>query len=142
MRSCQSGIWAAAIVARPMVTAPVARRSPFPLPPPGAPLRLAFVGQATFFRACALEDDIPGVRTSFFEYRRDGDARALRSALEGFAPHAIVVFRPDVVPSGVFAGLGAVILGFLPEPLPRTLDGEIHEHLARRLWELGHVDPA
>jgi hypothetical protein len=124
-----------------MVTAPLARRPPYPLPPRGAPLRLAFVGQSTFFRACALGDELAGVRTTFIDFRKDDDAERMRAAVEAFAPHAVIAFRPEIVPAGLFAGLRAPILGFLTEPLPRTMAGEIHEDLGRRLWELEHVDP-
>ena len=124
-----------------LVRPALARRSPFRLPPPGAPLRLAFVGQSTFFRACALGDEARGVETTFVEFRKDGDAERMRAALETFAPHVVVVFRPEIVPAGLFSGLRAAIVGFLTEPLPRTLAGDIHEDLGRRKWELDHVDP-
>ena len=125
-----------------MATAPAARRTPYRPPPPGAPLRLAFVGQSTFFRACALEDG-PGVRTTFVEFRKDGDAERMRTSVEAFAPHAVVVFRPEVVPEGLFAPLRVPVLGFLTEPLPRTFSGgKVDEDLRLRLWELEHADPA
>jgi hypothetical protein len=107
------------------------------------PLRLAFVGQSTFFRACALEPGAePGLETRFLEFRAGGDADSLLAALERLAPDLVVVFRPEIVPAGAFADLRAVTLGFLTEPLPRAVggDGASHEDLERRLWELGHVD--
>jgi len=54
----------------------------------------------------------------------------------------VIVFRPELIPAGAFAGLRASTLGFLTEPLPRTGKGAnaSHEDLERRLWELGHVD--
>jgi hypothetical protein len=53
-----------------------------------------------------------------------------------------VVFRPEIIPAGAFAGLRAATLGFLTEPLPRTANGRgaTHEDLERRLWDLGQVD--
>jgi hypothetical protein len=110
-------------------------------PPPGVATRVAFVGQGTFFEACALGDEVPGIRTRFVDFRLRGDAAALRAALEDFAPHVVVVFRPEAVPAGTFDGLGAVTLGFLTEPIPRPRGGA-HPDLERRLWELEQVDAA
>ena len=113
------------------------------LPTADRPLRLAFVGQSTFFEACALD---PGVHRRFeprfHEFRAGADANALVTALHAFDPDVAVVFRPEIVPAGAFAGLRARTLGFLTEPLPRTANGAgaSHEDLERRLWELGHVD--
>src|SRR3954468_464034 len=107
-------------------------------PPAGGRVRLAFVGQGTFFEACALGDEHPGFVTSFFEFRMGGDAEALRTALDAFAPHAVVVFRPEIIPEGAFEGLAAARLGFLTEPIPRA--GAGHPDQARRLWELEQVD--
>lgn len=106
---------------------------------------MAFVGQSTFFEACALRDGVaPGVATRFVEFRKGGDARAMRSRLDVFAPDVVVVFRPEVLPPAVLSGLDAVVLGFLTEPIPREVGTGVvrHEDLERRLWELRHVDPA
>src|SRR3712207_3992168 len=131
MRSCQSGM------ERVIVLAPM----PYPTPPAGRPLRLAFVGQRTFFEVCALGDERPGFATRFIEFRRHGDADALRRDLDAFAPHVVVVFRPEIVPAGAFAGLRAATLGFLTEPIPRDAAGGHHD-LDRRRWELEQVDAA
>jgi hypothetical protein len=111
----------------------------------GRPVRVAFVGQSTFFEACALE---PGSRAGFdptiVEFRGGADADALLRTLDDVDPDVIVVFRPEIVPHGLFAGRRAVTVGFLTEPLPRTGGGGLasHEDLERRLWELGQVDPS
>src|SRR4051795_12291863 len=116
-------------------------------PPPrhGDALRLAFVGQQTFFEACALDERSPRVMTTFVEFRQGADAEAIRAALDAFAPHAVVVFRPEIVPAGAsrpappaspppafvvfrpeiapagaFDDLRAATIGFLTEPIPRT----------------------
>jgi hypothetical protein len=102
-------------------------------------LRLAFVGQRTFFEVCALGDERPDVTTRFLEFRRHGDADALRRDLDAFAPHVVVVFRPEIVPAGAFDGLEALTLGFLTEPIPRDAAGRHHD-LERRRWELEQVD--
>ncbi len=70
--------------------------------PRGATLRLAFVGQATFFRQCALQDELPGVATRFVDFRLRQDPGPLRAALDDFAPHVVVVFSPETIPSGTF----------------------------------------
>lgn len=110
-------------------------------PPAGVALRLAFVGQGTFFEACALEDRASAMRTGFFEFRQGGDADVLLRRLEEFAPHVVLVFRPEVVPAGLFAGLRAATVGFLTEPIPRSAgETATHEDLRRRLLELREVD--
>ena len=106
------------------------------------PLRMAFVGQSTFFEACALPDGAaPGVATRFVEFRKDGDVGVMRAQLDAFAPDVVVVFRPEVLPPGALTGVDAAVLGFLTEPIPREASGAArHEDLERRLWELRHVD--
>jgi hypothetical protein len=115
---------------------------PYPTPRDGAPLRLAFVGQFTFFAACALNEQSARVQTTFAEFRAGGDAGALLSQLQAFAPHVVVVFRPEVLPAGVFAELPAAVLGFLTEPLPRGDARWIHADLKRRRQDLVAMDPA
>lgn len=119
----------------------LARRGlPYPMPPAGRRLRLAFVGQGTFFEACALGDGIvPGIATAFFEFRKDGDVEQLLRSLRAFGPHVVVVFRPEILPAGALQGVRAPVVGFLTEPIPRTVGGTHHD-LQRRLWELQQVD--
>jgi hypothetical protein len=112
---------------------------PYPRPRLGAPLRLAFVGQSTFFGVCALEEQSERVRTLFVEFRAGGDAQAMRSRLDAFAPHAVVVFRPEVLPAGVLADLRVPVIGFLTEPLPRRR-GRAHVDLRRRRFALSSTD--
>ncbi len=107
------------------------------------PLRLAFVGQSTFFEACVLAPGVdPRLEPRFHEFRQGGDADALMPRLRAFDPDVVIVFRPEIIPAGAFAGLRAATLGFLTEPLPRTgsAGGVSHEDLERRLWALGYVD--
>jgi hypothetical protein len=119
----------------------VARRGlPYPMPAAGRPLRLAFVGQGTFFEACALDDGVvPGITTEFIEFRKDADAEGLLRNLRAFAPHVVVVFRPEIIPAGALRDVRAPVVGFLTEPIPRTVGGQHHD-LQRRLWELQQVD--
>src|SRR5689334_2666324 len=99
--------------------------------------RLAFVGQRTFFEACALSDG----RSAFFEFRKGGDVARLLAELDVFAPHALIVFRPEIVPEGAFRDLRCARLGWLTEPIPRGTT-RAHPDQKRRLWELEQVDPA
>jgi hypothetical protein len=102
-------------------------------------LRLALVGQATFFETC-LPPTSRALEPSFHEFRRDADADALLRDLHAARPDVICVFRPELIPARALHGFEALSLGFLTEPLPREAEGAPHEDLARRLWELGHVD--
>jgi hypothetical protein len=128
----------------PMAAAPIVGwgRGPYPTPRAGAALRLAFVGQATYFEACALEEQSAHVRTRFFEFRAGADADAMLAQVRSFAPHAVVVFRPEVLPRGVFADLPAAVLGFLTEPVPRTRGNRAHIDLKRRRADLLLLDRA
>jgi hypothetical protein len=107
----------------------------------GASLRTAFVGQSTFFEACALPHPAGGLLPRFFEFRKGADVSTLRHGLEDFAPHVVVVFRPEILPPGALAGLGAARLGFLTEPIPRGTKAS-HPDLERRMSELREVDPS
>jgi hypothetical protein len=115
--------------------------SPYPLPPSGVPLRLAFVGQQTFFRACALDEDSARIVTTFVEYRAGRDATLMRSQLEAFGPHVVVVFRPETLPPGVLADLAVPILGFLTEPISRSTEGDaLHWDLESRRRAVAQLD--
>ena len=110
-------------------------------PRTGAPLRLAFVGQQTYFEACALHERSARVITEYVDFREGADAVAMRAALDRFAPHAVVVFRPEIVPAHAFDGLRAITIGFLTEPIPRTLAGKrAHPDLRRRRHDLLKAD--
>src|SRR3954452_18258780 len=104
-------------------------------------LRLAFVRPRTFFEACALADGLTRLRTALFEFRKGADPEHLMTELGAFAPHVVLVFRPEIIPAGLFADLRAARLGFLTEPIPRT-GRRAHPDQERRLWELKQVDAA
>lgn len=118
---------------------PVPGGVPYPAPPAGGRLRLAFVGQGTFFEQCALGDARPDIATRFVDFRRGGDPGPMRAELHAFRPHVVVVFRPETIPAGALDDVEAAILGFLTEPIPRARGGG-HPDLERRLWELRQVD--
>jgi hypothetical protein len=111
--------------------------NPYPVPRLGAAARIAFVGQSTFFEACAL--DTPS--TTFVEFREGADADAMRARVLAFAPDVVVAFRPEIMPACVFAGLGAPVLGILTEPIPRTPGYRAHPDLLRRRFALSKLDP-
>src|SRR4051794_11217456 len=116
------------------------RDSPYALPSPEAPLRLAFVGQGTFFEACSLIRRDRAVQTTFVEFRAGRDPAAMRAAVDGFAPDAVVVFRPEIVPAATFGDLRVPVLGFLTEPIVRKPGRNAHWDLAARARDLGALD--
>jgi hypothetical protein len=112
---------------------------PYPLPERGAPLRLAFVGQRTYFEACAMPAPAAGVTPCFVDFRGEADVAPLLDALAAFAPHAVVVFRPENLPPGTMAGVRAPVVGYVTEPLPRQ-GRTTHPDLEYNLAELRRVD--
>jgi hypothetical protein len=104
-------------------------------------MRLAFVGQATYFHYCALEEPAAGVEPHFFDYRFGIDPDPLAGALRELDPDVVLVFRPEIIPAGTFDRLRAVRAGFLTEPLPRP-GSPSHPDLDRRLDDLGRIHSA
>jgi len=124
------------------------RYAPGRMPAPrfGDPVRVAFVGQETYFAQCALHADVAAgtaLRPRFFDFRAGvgADVTALRDALEGWGAHVVVVFRPEIIPPGALHGLRAATLGFVTEPLKRA-GGTEHPDLDWRESELALTDPA
>jgi len=103
------------------------------------PLRLAFVGQRTYFAPCSLEDAVAGVEPAFFDLRSDERAHELAAALADFGPDVVIAFRPELVPAGALHHLDAVTVGWLTEPLPR-LGQQAHPDLELRLEYLRRLD--
>lgn len=104
-------------------------------------MRLAIVGQATYFHYCALQEPAGGVEPRFIDFKAGADEGALLGALEEFDPDVVVVFRPEIIPAGAFASRRAITCGFLTEPLPRPGQPS-HPDLDRRFEDLQRVDPA
>ena len=88
-----------------------------------APARIAFVGQDTYFEATALTSPTPEVLPRFIDFRAGAEPQPMLEAVEAFAPDVVIVFRPEIIPGGLFASLRVPTLGFLTEPLPRG-DGQ------------------
>ena len=110
------------------------------MPEPGRPFRVAFVGQRTYFEVCSQTEPSPVIEPTFVEFRSGADPEALRARLAALAPHVVVVFRPEIIPVGLVRDLAALTLGFLTEPLPRSVDRGEHPDLERRLQDLAHLD--
>ncbi len=108
-------------------------------PLPNVPLRVAFIGQETYFRSCSLEDASADIEPFFIDFRMGADSDRLLTELEAVAPHVAIVFRPEIIPAGLFESLSALTIGFLTEPLPRS-EGDSHEDLATRLGYLKAID--
>ena len=107
-------------------------------PADGAPWRVAFVGQETYFRLCSLGRPAGNLVPTFIDYRVGMDAGRMLEAVQAFGAHVVIVFRPETVPPGLFAGLDALTLGWNTEPLPR--ESGSHPELEFRLSELAGTD--
>ena len=112
--------------------------------PPGSdpigPLRLGFVGQAVYFEQCSL--DLPTGRFAprFIDFRAGIPSGPLLAELQAFDPDVLLVFRPEIIPAGLFDSLRAVTIGYLTEPLPRTGSPDHTDLRARMRW-LEQLDP-
>jgi hypothetical protein len=104
-------------------------------------IKLAFVGQKTYFEACSMAEPSNGLAPEFVDFRSGADVGGMVAALERLKPDVVVVFRPEIIPQGAFASLDAVTLGYLTEPLPRTTKRR-HPDLVRRLKDFEAVDQA
>jgi hypothetical protein len=102
-------------------------------------LRIVFVGQKTYFRASALDREVSGLMPTFVDFRAGADPAPLAAALQEARPDVVICFRPELIPAGFFADLGAATIGFVTEPLPRPGEPS-HPDLDRRLEEFGAVD--
>jgi hypothetical protein len=118
-----------------------ARAATYPLLSDKHPLRVAFVGQATYFRSCSLTFPCNALEPSFVDHRAGVPIAPVLAQLEQIRPDVVIVFRPEIVPRGAFASLDAITLGYLTEPLPRG-EREAHDDLVRRLGYLEMLDPA
>jgi hypothetical protein len=103
------------------------------------PLRVAFVGQSVFFRQCALEERADGIEPCFVDFRAGAPPEPLIAELRERDPDVVLVFRPEIIPEGLFDGMRALTIGYLTEPLPRG-GGDVHDDLRARMWWLERVD--
>jgi hypothetical protein len=103
-------------------------------------LRVAFVGQGVYFAQCSLEHPAEGLNPAFLDFRAMASPEPLIAKLEEFDPDVVLVFRPEIIPEGLFQSLRAVKIGYLTEPLPRGRDSN-HPDLLSRMRDLEAVDP-
>jgi hypothetical protein len=103
-------------------------------------LRVAFVGQGVYFAQCSLEHPADGVSPTFVDFRAMAPPEPLIAKLQELDPDVVLVFRPEIVPEGLFRSLQAVKVGYLTEPLPRGRDSN-HPDLLSRMRDLEAVDP-
>ena len=123
--------WAPLVQLRPDIRTSV--------PELGEPWKVAFVGQRTYFDICSQRGPSPAILPCFIDFREEAPIAPMLESLAAFNPHVVVVFRPEIIPAGVFHGLDALTLGYLTEPLPRS-SGSDHDDLERRLHDLALVD--
>ena len=109
------------------------------MPPPAAPARIAFVGQETYFRAAALTAPTARILPCFIDFRAGAEPQPMLEAVRSFAPDVIIVFRPEIIPAGLFGALRVPTVGFLTEPLPRG-NGAPHADLEARLAQTKLID--
>ena len=108
----------------------------------GATTRLAFVGQKTYFAACALHGRAGSIDACFVDFREGATATTLLKRLDDVSPDVVVVFKPELIPHGLFADLDAITIGYLTEPLPGRASARNHPDLERRLQNLSSIDAA
>lgn len=104
------------------------------------PTRVAFVGQKVYFAQCALHQAASGLEPVFLDFRNGAAPETLLGRLTELDPDVIIVFRPEIIPAGLFGALRALTIGYLTEPLPRN-PGAAHADLVERLGWLRAVDP-
>lgn len=106
----------------------------------GERVRVGFVGQRTYFESSALNHATAAIDPIFIDFRSGADPKPVLAKLEAFDPQVIVVFRPEIIPKGLFSNLDALTVGFLTEPLPRPTAEDEHPDLKRRLDYLKGID--
>ena len=103
-----------------------------------APLRVAFVGQRTYFEVCAPHAPVGGIEPSLRRLpRRRQHRRAARRAARASRPTSSSSSAPRSSRAGLFADARrAAVLGFTTEPLPRAGEAS-HDKLE---WNLAELD--
>jgi hypothetical protein len=89
---------------------------PTPLPPLGAPVRVAFAGAAGTFAPHAQHVRAGGIDPSFLHVGPGATAATVRAQLESFAPHVLVAFAPAAALTEVAQGMDAVTLAVHAPP--------------------------
>lgn len=105
-----------------------------------APLRVAFLGQATYFRQTVPPRRTTAIDPCFFDVRDGVDPGREIDRLLAFAPHVAVVFRPDALPHAALDRIACPLLGVLTEPLPRP-GRSGHPNMDYNLAQLSRLRP-
>ena len=104
-------------------------------------MRLAFVGQREYFNYTSLQAPAGGVEPAFLHFYPGAPVEPLLAAIDDVRPDVVFVWRPELIPAGAFAGVAAVTVGYITEPLPRP-DAPPHEDLTIRWENLQRADPS
>lgn len=104
-------------------------------------MRLAFVGQREYFHYTSLQAPARGVEPSFVHFFPGAPVEPLLAQLEALDPAVVFVWRPELIPAGALAGLEAITVGYLTEPLPRP-GAAPHPDLEQRWEHLRSADPS
>lgn len=83
--------------------------------------KITFVGQSTYFEACALSESTAVIEPSFIDFRSGDDPKSLTHALEQIRPDVVIAFKPEAIPQGALATTPAKRIGWFTEPLPRDV---------------------
>ena len=83
------------------------------------PLRVAFTGHRQRFLLRSLER-AEGIKTEFV----DPEAPGARADMEAFGPHVVVAFVSEHLDPELVEGLGAVMIGWVAEAVPRPSPGD------------------
>ena len=71
-------------------------RGGYRVPAPGAALRVAFVGQTTYFESCVPDRATPQLDPAFVEFRAGAEIDPMLRSVEEHRPHVVFAFRPEL----------------------------------------------
>lgn len=83
-------------------------------------IRLAFVGQSTYFLGVSLTQTINGINPKFFDYRPGDSDDHVRQELQKFKPDIVIAFKPESFPPDFFKSISGEKIGWFTEPIPRS----------------------
>ncbi|MFN8125957.1 MAG: hypothetical protein U0R64_05550 [Candidatus Nanopelagicales bacterium] len=105
------------------------------------PLRLAFLGQRSYFGVTAPPEDLPGLTSHFFDRIPGTDPSEVTGRLRRWAPDVLVVFRPELHHDVLRNVPETLRVGLLTEPV--LIPGwEGNLDLQRRTSEFAALDPS
>jgi hypothetical protein len=104
------------------------------------PLRVAFVGQRSYFGPASLPDQLPGLHSSFVDYSFGDDITRAAQEIRAIAPHVVVAFRPEKLTSLLGTVGPSLRIGMFTEPVASKRVNR-HADLRRRRRELHELHP-